>query len=346
MHRTPFQHTVLAASLLLALAACSKEPAASKPVVAEMRLAEEAKAPPPPPAAPAMEAKDKATGILSKEKRDDVADKPASSQPVVAQQLVSSAASYTDSERKFVRTAGANFMVKDVYASALAIEDVAAGLNGFVTRNDIRTETKNVERHPISEGKILEVTSYTVQGALTIRVPSNKTQEFLRGIIGQVVFLDQRSFSAHDAQFDMLRKLLEYRREQETQEELGQATREGGRLLQKADVIEGRKQARAARDEALVERKEFDDKVAYSTIELTLYQTPMVRQSELQDIESVFRKNRPGFFARVGESMHNGWESTLDLLVGLAGGWPLWLLLGLSIPLAMRIRKLMRAKQD
>lgn len=245
-----------------------------------------------------------------------------------AAQLASSAATYTDAQRKFIRTARAEFQVKDVYRSALAIEDAVAAHGGFVVKNDASTQVGEVQRRPKGGGKLLELAEYTVRGSLTVRVPSERTQAFLRAIVAQMDFLDGRSFEAHDAQFDLLRQQLAWRRGQEAQLDIGAAIEGGGKLGQKTDAIAARGDARSARDEALVAQKEFEDRVAFSTIELSLHQSPRIRQAELVDTEAVFAQNSPGFFGRLGSALRVGWYGLLDVLLALLQAWPLWLALG------------------
>jgi len=304
----------LAAAIALALAACSKHaPEAESAADAAVAAAEAPAAPPAPePTAGGMD------------KRAQEQAQRVDQDAPTAQQLTSSAATYTDAQRKFIRTARAQFRVADVYRSALAIEDVAAAQGGFVIRNDISAQTGAVQRRPMGEGKLLELAEYTVRGEVAVRVPSDKTQDFLRAIVGQMEFLDSRNFEAMDAQFQLLRQQLAYRRSQETQQELGAATAQGGKLGQKADAIAARGDAKLARDEALIAQKEFEDRVAFSTIQLSLYQAPRIRQTELTDVEAVFEANGPGFFARLGSSLSVGWHGALNLLVELAKLWPLW----------------------
>ena len=314
MHRNTRTGLALAAAIALALAACSKHaPEAESAADAAVAAAEAPAAPPAPePTAGGMD------------KRAQEQAQRVDQDAPTAQQLTSSAATYTDAQRKFIRTARAQFRVADVYRSALAIEDVAAAQGGFVIRNDISAQTGAVQRRPMGEGKLLELAEYTVRGEVAVRVPSDKTQDFLRAIVGQMEFLDSRNFEAMDAQFQLLRQQLAYRRSQETQQELGAATAQGGKLGQKADAIAARGDAKLARDEALIAQKEFEDRVAFSTIQLSLYQAPRIRQTELTDVEAVFEANGPGFFARLGSSLSVGWHGALNLLVELAKLWPLW----------------------
>lgn len=311
-------------TLMAALAACAKKEEAAS---AARAMSEEisapapgAPAPPPPPAA------DNAVTSAN-----------------AAEQMGSSAATFVDGERKFIRKASARFHVKDVYVAALGIEDTVAAHGGFVVRNDIGTDSVKQETHPIGDGKLLELNEYKVKGQLIVRVPSAKTQEFLRAIAGHIVFLDQRSFHAHDAQFDLLRRQLDAIRNQETQSELGQAIQDGGKLAQRADAISSRGDAKAARDAALLEKKEFEDQVAFSTIELSLYQPSKVLQTERADIAGAFQKARPGFFSRMGEKLSGGWNGLLDFVLVLVGIWPVLVIGGAIGALVWRVRRARKA---
>ncbi|HEY1036589.1 MAG TPA: DUF4349 domain-containing protein [Pseudoxanthomonas sp.] len=242
-------------------------------------------------------------------------------------QVASDVATQVDPQRRFIRTAQAQFQVKDVYRTALAIEDEVASQGGFVVDNDITSQVQRVLSRPLGEGKRLELTEYSLHGALTVRVPSERTQAFLRAVAAQMEFLDQRTFNARDAQFDLLRQQLASQRAQDEQRELGDAVQAGGKLGDKTDAIQSRGAARATRDEALIAQKEFEDRVAFSTITLSLRQDAQVRRAERVDVDAVFRDNGPGFFSRLGESLAVGWRAALDIVVALAAIWPLWLVL-------------------
>jgi hypothetical protein len=124
---------------------------------------------------------------------------------------------------------------------------------------------------------------------------------------------------------------LAYQREQQAQMELGQAMQSGDRLDRKSEVIAARTGAKLQRDEALIQQKEFEDKVDYSTITLTLYQLSKIRQTEMVDAEAVFQKHSPGFFTRLFDALRVGWYGVLDLFIGLMNVWPLWLVMGLGL---------------
>jgi hypothetical protein len=318
------------AVLVTAVAACSKhEPAAESAAAsaayeggAEEVAADAAAAPAAPPMAQAGMADQAAEREAAPPLDEGVVD-PA--------QLASIATSQADPGRKFVRTARASFRVKEVYAAAMAIEDAVAGQGGFVLRNDIQAQTLRAVSHPVGDGKRLQLTEYTMRGSLVVRVPSDRTQAFLREIAPQMAFLDQRSMDAVDAQFQILRQQLAWQREQQTQQALGDAVSAGDRLDRKAEVIAAQGGAKLQRDEALIQRKEFEDKVAFSTIELSLYQSPKVERNESVDTDAMFDSHRPSFFVRLGEALRTGWYAVLDVFVALMHVWPLWLLGGLGL---------------
>ena len=342
----------LTAALSFSLVACSKHESASAEY-ATRQSADKAMAggamPASAPAAPPMEAAADmaaasdaaANGIAEEQVARREADDAVETQTTVdGSQLSSSAATYKDGTRKFIRTAQAQFRVKDVYDSALAIEDVAAQQGGFVVDTNLSAQTLSSQRRPAGDGKLIELTEYQVRGSLTVRVPSDHTQDFLRAIAKQMEFLDQRAFQAADAQFDLLRRQLAWQREQDAQRELGDAIRGGDRLDRKADVIQARSGARQQRDEALIEQKQYEDRVDFSTITLSLYQLPKIRQTEMTDTEAVFRDHAPGFFSRMFEAIRAGWYAVLDVVVAVTAAWPLWLAIALVVYGLRRWRKL------
>ncbi|MFL6586627.1 MAG: DUF4349 domain-containing protein [Luteimonas sp.] len=252
-------------------------------------------------------------------------DASAAGAPVDASvQMASGAMTQDDPGRRFVRSADVRFSVDDVYRSALAIEDLAVGQGGFVVSNRIRSDTQNVRRHKIGDGRLLELSEYTTQGELVVRVPSDRAQSFLRELAKQMTFLDSRDFEARDVQFDLLRQQLAHARSETLQQSLALAVRDEDRLDRKGEAFAAREQALAARDEARVAQREVEDRIAFATLSLSLYRPAQVRRSERPDPDAAFAQHRPGFFARIGQALRGGWQGVLDLTVALVAMWPFW----------------------
>ncbi len=314
---------IVAAILTLASKKPSRMPAASETnqsMVAEMIM--------PPPAPPAEHA------IMAPP------PKTADGTPVhLPLQLVSSATSYTDATHKFIRTANLRIQVRDVYASAIGIEDTAASHGGFVIKNEIKSTQPNMRSFRSADGSYKNVHEYSIDGNLTLRVPSEKMQAFLRALVTHVVFLDQRNFAARDVQFDLLRKQLAMTREHETQNELAEAIGRGGKLFQMTEAITARSTLKETRDEAIVERKELEEQVAFSTIELYLYQPAKTVLSKAVDDGALYAIYEAGLGERLGEKLRGGWDDLTGFVLGLIGAWPLLLSLGLGLAAFRRWRR-------
>ena len=252
--------------------------------------------------------------------------------------LLSAATTETTGDRPFVRTAQATFRVQDVVAAGLAIEDMALAHGGFVLKNTARAEHGRTEQRPDGQGALMELTEVTTRGGLLVRVPAAKTQTFLRGLAPLVAFLDTRTFEANDVQFDLLRKQLAYAREQAAQEELGRAADGPGKIDDKADAIRARRDARVGRDEAKVAQAEYADQVAFATISLSLYQTPVLVKTELPDFEWTFAHAEAPFGQRAKTAVVAGWQSLKDAGVFVLGCWP-WVVLGAGVLVWRRMRR-------
>lgn len=248
---------------------------------------------------------------------------------VDASQLASRNGESDDPARRFVRTADLRFGVRDVYRAALAIEDAAVAAGGFVVANRIEAEAGGTHERKLGDARILQLTEYVTRGSLVVRVPGDRTQQFLRGIAGQMAFLEQRDFQAEDVQFELLRRQLAYRRGEALEGDIAEAGEQPGRTGAKVDAAVARGDALAARDEALVARRQMEDQVAFATIRLALAQPAQVRSTVVPDTAEILRRSGPGFFQRLAESMQAGWLGLLDLVVAFVAAWPLWLVLAI-----------------
>ena len=316
---------VVALAAALSVVACSREQAADSAggaSVSEERMALET-APAPAAAAPvapqAAAADDGAASVTGP--------------GVSADALGSSTMTQDTGSRRFIRTAQVEAQVQDVQRATTRLEDLAARFGGFVTRNDMATSVGRVERRPIGGGRLVELSTYVVEGNLQVRVPSDRAQAFLRAIAPELEFLDRRHYEAADAQFELLRRALAQTRAEQAQRALAAVASQGGRPGERADVIDGRTQQQAARDEANVEQRMYEDRVAFATLDLTLRQPERVRRAERPDVDAILREEGPGFASRLGDAITRGWRGLQTAGIALVALWPLWL--GVALMLAI-----------
>ena len=226
--------------------------------------------------------------------------------------------------RKFIYRAGLKFQVKDVYQSALAIEDMAYAAGGFVLKNEIHANTIETQNFHQSDKTILQITRFITSGELIVRTPTHQTQEFIRKLSSQIVHLDIREFSAQDVQFDSLREQLAFQRAQETQQNLGQAITQT-RSDTKLEAIYGQDRMKSVRDQARVSQAIFEDQTAYSTIRIMIYQPEQIKKNSVEDTQAVIDANKPSFGSRLQSAVQTSWDVLLDIIVGLVTYWIFWL---------------------
>lgn len=269
------------------------------------------------------------------------AQSPAGEQPMqsrpTAQQMVS-AAVQDDGTRRFIRTAQVQFRTRDVYRTAMTLEDRVAALGGFVTDNDITGDVERTQTQPDGAGHLIDLETYTVRGTLTVRVPTDRLQGFLRALADQMDVLVNRRYEARDAQFELLRQQLAQQRAQATQQALAANAQQAGKQGERTQTLIEQANQQAARDEARLAQKEYEDRIAFATVQLSFYQAPQVRQRVRADVDSIARHAGPGFFVQAAHGVRAGWDSLLQVLVWVVRLWPLWLVAGAVLLWRRRLR--------
>lgn len=102
------------------------------------------------------------------------------------------------------------------------------------------------------------------------------------------------------------------------------------------EVLKVENELRVIREEIEVREgrlKFLQDRIAYSTLNLNIYQ-------DLDYTGSITRK--PGFFNKIGEGLSAGWHGILDFIVTLVYLWPLWIGLAVGIYWFIRRRRIKR----
>lgn len=270
-------------------------------------------------------------------KANGVPDSPSAAEPERA--LSSSVATYADSSRRFILTGDLRFRADDVVKTSFAIEALIARHGGFVANTHLSTDISGRYTTPISADSSLETTRYTVNNRFTIRIPSANLDTTLKSLIAFVDFLDHRTLSATDVRIALLRDRLTKRRLAAHTGRLTEAIEEKGGKLKETITAEDKlidRQTQA--DEAALNTLELEDRIAYSTLTLDIYQREAIRR-ELVPNEQNIEAYEPGFFSKAGEALYDGWKLLQDLGVELLRAWSLILIAIVVFLLFQRIRR-------
>jgi len=252
------------------------------------------------------------------------------------QALSSSAArAFGDSSRRFIRTADLRFRAKDVVKTAFAVEDLVAGFGGFVANTQLRTNVDQRYTTPVSEDSLLETTKFTVSNRIIIRVPSAKLDTTLKSLVRFVDFLDHRTVSAQDVRLMLLSNRMTQNRVARHEKRLTAAIDAQGRKLKETMPAEDRLLDRQEQaDQAAMSNLELEDRIAFSTITLDIYQRQGTRHELLLNEQNIERYE-PGFFSELGDAMTYGWDLLVRFLLVLARMWSV-ILLGVAVFVLVR----------
>lgn len=316
---------LLAACLLLCIACSQQRDAGSaESASAPQDMAEAsgvasagapAAAPPPPPPPPG------ATGRETAQSSDDT------------DLATSRAWTQADATRRFIRTATVRGRVDDVERAAGAIEDLAARHGGFTTRSTLEAQVQSVHRRHLGGTRAVELTVVQTHARLQVRVPSERAPAFLRALRPQLRFVDERSVEALDAQFELLRAQLAQSRARAAAAALAEAREDGGKLGAQVDAIAVRAQVQAEQHAALLAEREFEDRIAFATLDLALVESDRLRRAEVVDIDAALEREGPSYAQRLATALRGGWDGARATVVVLVALWPLWLAAGLALAL-------------
>jgi hypothetical protein len=225
--------------------------------------------------------------------------------------------------------------------STFAIEALVARFDGYVASTALHSQVDHRYTTPISADSLLETTKYTVTNRMSIRVPSAQLDTTLKSLIRHVDFLDHRTISASDVRLMLLSNHMTTQRVAKHTERLTTAIDEQGRKLERTvdaedKLIDREEQA----DKARINSLELEDRIAYSTITLDLYQRQDIRREVLANEQNIERYE-PGFFSQLAEAFEDGWDLLLGFFVFLARSWSVVLL---GIAAFLLVRRLLRTR--
>lgn len=257
------------------------------------------------------------------------------------QEAISSVAAtmVNDSTMRFIRKANLKYKTGSVRNTTYYLENAVVGLGGIVTYTSLYSDIQGVKKIAISKDSSLKITTYQMNNYMTIRIPNNQLDSLLKVISKSVVFLDNRNITADEISLVELKNQLEQKRLANYQKELAMAIKNKSDKMNKVvDAHENMLYKQKLEDEAMIRNLELDYEVAYSTVELNIYQDTSM-DKELVENELNIDEFQPSFFSKVKESLLNGWNGILYVIVELANLWFLFILLIAGIIVFKRWRK-------
>jgi len=202
-------------------------------------------------------------------------------------------------DRQLIRTASVRLRADDHGEAVETARQLVDAVGGFVGNEDSQRYSDRVET------------------TLTLRVPNTRFDTLLTAVSELAGEVESRSVDVDD----VTRQVADMSARLETKRAAEAQYRE---LLSRSGTIEDilavqtrLQQVREEIESTEAQLRALRDQVSLSTIRLTVF------EASAAGITS-----GPGFFARAGRSIVNGWEGILELTLALLTLWPMLLLVG------------------
>ncbi len=240
-----------------------------------------------------------------------------------------------DTSHKFVRTAEMKFRVKNVYEATNRIEDIASKLGGFVTLSDLQSDESNTIVTPVSADSSLETINYKVTNTIILRVPNTRLDSTLKSISGLIDYLDFRRIKADDVKLLLIANKYTQERMKKPNSKFSSVLRNNGEeLIQHSENTENILYNQKQSDEANLSTLSLQDKISYSTLNLSIYQRQEAKRWIIANDKNI-EAYKPGFGIQLVESLSTGWKMLESFLVFITKFWGI-ILLGSIIYLLYR----------
>lgn len=246
--------------------------------------------------------------------------------------------------KELLINASANFKVENVVKSISAIEKLTRQQNGYVAVS----KTTNIEtdsRTFIKGDQNVTLITYYRQATMTVRIPREKVNSFLKQVQQQVAFLHEQEFSAQDVTLDIYRQQLAAKLNSDMSTELSLErlnSKNAKEQSSNVDSITATYAARQQQEYARLEQMNIADKVKYSTIDLTFTQPNSSYKETTQNLEMIINAERPSFGAQVNEAFKEGWDMLRAVALGIIELWWLVVLFGVFYLIYRLIKALYR----
>lgn len=229
---------------------------------------------------------------------------------------------------KLVKTADMNFKVKDVQRVGDSISALTARYNGMVMHHKMGSTVENSQDIRKSKDSILQVSVLNTTAEMTLKIPSEKLEEFMTRVSHMTTRISSRQMDVDDKSLDYLAAQLKVKNKKDFVKNQQEKT-----ALKNADAV------LAVKDNMVDEQinnQRTNDAVRYSVITLSFFENNSVNKEVIANNDpSVYQLL---FFDRLLMALANGWAIFTEIIIGIANLWVL-ILAGIGLWMLFRLYK-------
>lgn len=244
-------------------------------------------------------------------------------QPQKEAEMTTAGMNLGKSGKRFIKTADLRFRVKSVQQTSRKIEDLVTRFNGFVTQSDLKSQISYSNDLRVSKDSSLRVNYYFVANEMTLRVPQEKLDSFLRALPPLISYLEYRHIKAQDVDSILLANQLKAKRLAEYERRMNQAIdKNPAKLNEISDAQNSLLDRQNQADEKLIETLSIEDRIKYSTVKLSFNQNLSI----FKEMVPRYNEYKIPFWERAKDAFYQGWEMLQELVLFFFQSWFLILL--------------------
>ena len=229
-------------------------------------------------------------------------------------------------DKKFIKTANLEFLVKDVYNSSVSIEEIVIANDGFLINSNLYTDVYRSQIFEKSKEVNVLVEEFETRNNITIRVPSANLHETLMSIADEIEFLHYRSISADDVGLKLLAEELEQKRNAKSASNIQKQINAGGKLDDKIYGEEIAFQRETQKDISKLKELSIEDKVEYSTVTIAIYQGKEMRTQDVANFDVFKDQYKKPYYKELGEAFGSSIEMIKVFIAFCVNIWPIILI--------------------
>jgi hypothetical protein len=240
---------------------------------------------------------------------------------------------WSPKNRKIIKSGEIKFRVMDVRLATEKIEEVIMHFGGYVTRSDLHNQISHETEKNLENNSYLLSKEIIVTNNISLRIPKEKLDSFLRALNPWIDFLDYRNYSIDDQTFKYGKNASQADRIAAYEKRQAQHIDKKPSRLKETSVAEEQlldKQLQA--DEMLAENAELEDKINFCDFQMEIYQKPFILRETYERFDD-YGSYKPNVFKRIFYSIVDGWWILEEIVVFLFKLWGIVLLIVAAIVL-------------
>lgn len=217
------------------------------------------------------------------------------------------------------------FEVDNVQQTARYIQALVKSHSGYIASETIHNTKGQTETIAVGDGKVREITEYTPNASITVRVPNDQLPAFLQNLETRVAFLHHSTLNAKDASLEIQKSQLEQQiadLKAKSLDNISTTAQNAGAMHAQIAVAEQTALARLEALHAKLSEQAMQDEVAFATVQLFFSEHTKLHTRTIENLASRLAQEKRGHFGtRLKDNFAVGWSWAVESLLLITRLW-------------------------